>query len=68
MDLTEYANKRIVELGLGAGGKLGTEFVVAYNDAGPGFTRLSDGHVSDECDSVESIEESLLEWREWADE
>ena len=64
-----YAEKRIAELRLGAGGDLGTEFVCVYDDAGPGAVRLSDGQgLNSRCLSTDDIDAELEAIREWCDE
>lgn len=63
--LKRYAEEQIEALGLGHGGELGTEFVVAYDDAGPGKVRISDGHGQDICDSEAEVDASLQAWVDW---
>jgi hypothetical protein len=66
--LAEYAAQRIEALGLGENGSLGTEFVVAYDDAGPNRVRISDGHHTDICGSREAVDASLQGWVDWINE
>lgn len=66
--LVAYAERRIEELGLGDGGPLGTEFVVAYDDAGPGAVRVSDGHGAEVCRSEAEVDASLQAWVDWVNE
>ena len=56
-ELMAYAEKRIAELRLGAGGDLGTEFVCVYDDAGPGAVRL--GHFGGGREVNDKILEAL---------
>ncbi len=66
--LAAYAEERIEALDLGDGGPLGTEFVVAYDDAGDGRVRISDGHAEEVCDSKESVDAALKGWADWVAE
>jgi hypothetical protein len=60
-----YAEERIEALGLGDGGPLGTEFVVAYDDAGEGAVRISDGHGEEVCTSRAAVDAALKAWADW---
>jgi hypothetical protein len=66
--LAEYAAERIEALGLGENGPLGTEFVVAYDDAGPNRVRISDGHAEEICNSRDAVNEALQGWVDWINE
>ena len=66
--LVKYAEQQIEELNLGANGPLGTEFVCAYDDAGEGKVRISDGHGEEICDSPEAIDAALQAWVDWIEE
>lgn len=67
-DLLKYAESRIEELNLGADGPLGTEFVVAYDDAGPGRVRISDGCGEAVCTSRKEVDTELQGWVDWINE
>ncbi len=64
-ELVAYAEAQIKALHLGHGGPLGTEFVVAYDDAGPGKVRISDGHGAEVCASREAVDAALSAWADW---
>lgn len=66
--LLTYAEEQIKELNLGPNGPLGTEFVVAYDDAGPCRVRISDGHGEEICDSETTVDSALQSWVDWIKE
>lgn len=67
-ELMAYAETKIESLGLGPSGPLGTEFVVAYDDAGEDAVRISDGHGESTCSSREQVDLALQSWVDWIGE
>lgn len=68
-DLIVYADKEIARLNLGPYGLLGTEFVVAYDGAGYGAIRLSDGQGLDViCKTTDEVDAELKVMHDWANE
>jgi hypothetical protein len=68
MNLVDYATQRIVDLNLDETGPLGTESVVAYDDADEGKVRISDGHYEVICATNEEVDQQLQVWVDWIDE